>query len=143
MAKKMNYFQTNIQRFGEDFLDFKKAEEIQRDCKFIFKDMVFGNIDYEKYGMYFMEPRFLEQLIIKSEIDSQKHNLKYMALYEFSIKYNNMEASQLAAIEANMFYITNTIHEQLLLVKYNNYNISYLTYLPSKLRDYRNTIKNY
>ena len=143
MAKKMNYFQTNIQRFGEDFLDFKKAEEIQRDCKFIFKDMVFGNIDYEKYGMYFMEPRFLEQLIIKSEIDSQKHNLKYMALYEFSIKYNNMEASQLAAIEANMFYITNTIHEQLLLVKYNNYNISYLTYLPSKLRDFRNTIKNY
>lgn len=143
MAKKMNYFETNIQRFGEDFLDFKKAEEIQRDCKFIFKDMVYGNIDYEKHGMYFMEPRFLEQLIIKSEIDSQKHNLKYMALYEFSIKYNNMEASQLAAIEANMFYIMNTIHEQLLLVKYNNYNISYLTYLPSKLRDYRNTIKNY
>ena len=128
MAKKMNYFETNIQRFGEDFLDFKKAEEIQRDCKFIFKDMVYGNIDYEKHGMYFMEPRFLEQLIIKSEIDSQKHNLKYMALYEFSIKYNNMEASQLAAIEANMFYIMNTIHEQLLLVKYNNYNISYLTY---------------
>lgn len=143
MAKKMNYFQTNIQRFGEDFLDFKKAEEIQRDCKFIFKDMVFGNIDYEKYGMYFMEPRFLEQLIIKSDIDMRKHNLKYRALYEFGIKYNDMDASQLAAIEANMFNIMSTIHEQLLLVKYNNYNISYLTYLPSKLRDFRNTIKNY
>ena len=143
MAKKMNYFQTNIQRFGEDFLDFKKAEEIQRDCKFIFKDMVFGNIDYEKYGMYFMEPRFLEQLIIKSEIDAKKHNLKYIALHEFSIRYNNTDAAQLAAIEANMFHIMNTINEQLLLVKYNNYNISYLTYLPSKLRDFRNTIKNY
>ena len=103
MAKKMNYFQTNIQRFGEDFLDFKKAEEIQRDCKFIVKDMVQGNIDYEKHGMYFMEPRFLEQLIIKSEIDSQKHNLKQMALYEFSIKYHNIEATQLAQIKAKMF----------------------------------------
>ena len=143
MAKKMNYFKTNIQRFGEDFLDFKKAEEIQRDCKVIFNDMVFGNIDYEKYGMYFMEPRFLEQLIIKSEIDAKKHNLKYMALHEFSIRYNNTDAAQLAAIEANMFHIMNTINEQLLLVKYNNYNISYLTYLPSKLRDFRNTIKNY
>ena len=38
-----------------------------------------------------MEPRILEQLIIKSDIDMRKHNLKYRALYEFGIKYNDMD----------------------------------------------------
>lgn len=144
MAKKrMNYFENNIQKFGEDFLDFKKAEEIQRDCKIIFKDMVFGNIDYEKHGMYFMEPRFLEQLIIQSEIEAKNHDLKYRALHEFSLNHDDVYATQLSSIESNMAWIMGTIYKQLLLVKYNNYDISFLTYLPSLLRDYRNTMKKY
>lgn len=143
MAKKMNYFESNIQKFGQDFLDFKRTEEIQRDCKFIFRDMVFGNINYEKHGMYFMEPRFLEQLIIQSEIESRKHAIKFSALSEYNLNHGDNLSVQLACIEQDMYMITSTIYNQLRLVKANNYDISYLTYLPALLKDHRKTMKNY
>ena len=85
MAKsRTNYFEMNIQKKGEDFLDAKSIDEIQRDAKKrIFQDMAFGNIDYEKYGRYFMEPRFLEQLIVTAFDEMENHRVKYTALKAF------------------------------------------------------------
>ena len=90
MARK-NYFETNIQKYGEDFLDYKRAEDIQKDSKFIFKDIVYGNINYEKYGTYFTDTRFIEQLIIKSEIEAKKHEIKLEALNQYIISNNKMD----------------------------------------------------
>ena len=143
MSNKRNYFETNIQRFGVDFLDYKKVEEIQRDSKFIFRDMVYGNINYEKYGIYFMDPRFLEQLIIVSSIESKKHDIKFRALAEFDNKYpGDQITSQLVCIENGMKVIMETLYNYLSMVKKDNYNIAYLTNIPAILISYKKILRD-
>ena len=143
MSNKRNYFETNIQRFGVDFLDYKKVEEIQRDSKFIFRDIVFGNINYEKYGIYFMDPRFLEQLIIVSSIESKKHDIKFRALAEFDNKYpGDQITSQLVCIENGMKVIMETLYNYLSMVKKDNYNIAYLTNIPAILISYKKILRD-
>ena len=143
MGNKKNYFETNIQRCGVDFLDFKKVEEIQRDSKFIFRDMVYGNINYEKHGIYFMDPRFLEQLIIVSEIEAKKHDVKFRALAEYDIKYpGDQTVSQLVYIENGLKIIMETLYNYLTMVKRDNYNIAYLTQIPAILLSYKKILRD-
>lgn len=149
MAKKSNYFENNIQKYGVDFLDYKSAEEIQRDAKFIFRDMVYGNINYEKHGMYFMESRFLEQLIIVASIDARKHAVKYFALSEFRFNHANDPNCQdpiiteLINIECDLKIIMETIYNYLVTVKSSNFNISGLIYLPAILKQHKKSFKEY
>ena len=143
MGNRKNYFETNIQRFGDDFLDCKKVEEIQRDSKFIFRDMVYGNINYEKHGIYFMDPRFLEQLIIVSSIEAKKHDIKFRALAEFDTRYpGDQMASQLVYIENGMRIIMETLYNYLNMVKKDNYNIAYLTQIPAILISYKKILRD-
>ena len=149
MAKKrMNYFETNIQKFGEDFLDYKRVDEIQKDCKYLFRDMVFGNINYEKHGMYFLEPRFLEQLLIQSQIEARNHFIKRDALYQYNLNCNDdqgdqqLTIAQLTYIENDMGIIMDTIYNYLNHVKAYN-DTSCLIFLPAVLKNFRKTMKNY
>ena len=83
MAKKENnYFSSNIKRWErEDFLIQMKPETIQRDAKNrIFREMVQGKINYEKYGKYFFEPKFLENLIVVADIELTNNMTVYTAL---------------------------------------------------------------
>ena len=137
MARK-NYFETNIQKYGEDFLDYKRAEDIQKDSKFIFKDIVYGNINYEKYGTYFTDTRFIEQLIIKSEIEAKKHEIKLEALNQYIISNNKMDnhsrlphdmlqlACDMQQSEYDLKMIMWTLNNYLWKVKFDNYNIQCL-----------------
>ena len=64
-----NYFTSNIRRYNrEDFVCMMKPEQIQRDAKNrIFRELVQGKIDYSIYGKYFLEPKFIDNLIISAD----------------------------------------------------------------------------
>ena len=153
MARK-NYFETNIQKYGEDFLDYKRAEDIQKDSKFIFKDIVYGNINYEKYGTYFTDTRFIEQLIIKSEIEAKKHEIKLEALNQYIISNNKMDnhnplphdmlqlACDMQQSEYDLKMIMWTLNNYLWKVKFDNYNIQCLLELPAVLKQHRSSMKD-
>lgn len=59
-----NYFSRNIQQNGVGFIQLKNAQDIQREALKIFRDIARGNIDFEKYGNYFLDPIFLDNLLI-------------------------------------------------------------------------------
>lgn len=64
--KKQNndYFSKSIQQKGAGFIECKNALEIQRDAIKVFRDIARGNINFEKYGEYFLQDVFLSNLII-------------------------------------------------------------------------------
>ncbi len=81
-----NYFTINKQKFGDDFIKRKSAQDIQRDAKKkIFKDMVFGNIDYDVDGMYYTDANFLDNLITTALTERDVHQVTAFALYDFAM----------------------------------------------------------
>lgn len=71
MARQIqNWFTTMINRYNgnQEFVPFLKPEQIQKGAKErIFKEMALGRINYETYGNYFLDPKFLENLIVASD----------------------------------------------------------------------------
>lgn len=61
-----NYFTSMIKHYGtEDFIPLLRPEDIQRSAKErIFREMVKGKIDYAVYGNYFLDGKFLDNLIV-------------------------------------------------------------------------------
>lgn len=60
--QRPNYFQTNIQLYGEDFLTRKSPLDIQKDAKKIFSDLSYGNIDIQRDAIFFTNVNFLINL---------------------------------------------------------------------------------
>lgn len=58
-----NYFSKNTQKFGDNFLDFKTAKQIEYDAPIIFRELAKSNIDLNKDGFRFLHPTFLANLI--------------------------------------------------------------------------------
>ena len=58
------YIETMIKQYGTDWLVSVNPDSIQRSTKRIIKDMVNSTMDYGKYGQYFLESKFLENIII-------------------------------------------------------------------------------
>lgn len=69
MNNQNNYFTSQIRRFqSEDFITALKPEQIQRGAKErLFREMVRGQIDYTEFGNYFLDSKFLSNLIIAAE----------------------------------------------------------------------------
>lgn len=143
MAKQKQpcWIEDQIRRFGEDFILRMNPENIQRSAKSrIFKDMVKGNIDYGVYGMYFIESKFLENLIIAASNELQNNDVVLRALIEFD---NNHPGDSLV-IQNRTYYhgrccIFKTILDRLYAVK-SSYNVGYLSDISYVLHGYRNFI---
>ena len=60
--QRPNYFQTNVNMFGEDFLARKTPLDIQKDAKKIFSDLSYGNIDIQRDAIFFTNVNFLINL---------------------------------------------------------------------------------
>ena len=52
MAKENNFFTQNIDRYGENFLDYINARGIQNASINIFRGIAKGKINLDKYGHY-------------------------------------------------------------------------------------------
>lgn len=61
-----NYFTSSIKHWGtDDFIPLLKPEDIQRSAKErIFREMVRGKIDYTQFGRYYLDSKFLANLIV-------------------------------------------------------------------------------
>lgn len=59
--KKMrnSYFTQQYEAFGENFINFKNAQEIRKDSFKIFKALADGAIDLEKHAKCFSDPIFV------------------------------------------------------------------------------------
>lgn len=62
--QRPNYFQNNMNMFGEEFLRRKTPLDIQKDAKKIFSDLAYGNIDIQRDAKFFTDVNFLINLRI-------------------------------------------------------------------------------
>lgn len=62
--KQGNYITQQIQKFGENWLASQTPEIIQSNGKRIIKEMVNNKFNYEQVGKYFLDLKFLDNLII-------------------------------------------------------------------------------
>lgn len=143
---KSNYFQDMENRYQgneEGWMNLITPQNIQKDAvKRIFKEMVNGAYDYEKCGQYFMDSRFLENLIVAALSKSEYYTLLsnavnvYRGYYPI---YPNIGA-HFTHIQ-NLCYIYNVLYNKLLEVR-NTYNIAALVEISPLTYTYRNDINN-
>ena len=86
MAKN-GYIDNMVKQYGEDWVSLMKPEDIQRSTKRLVRDMVKGNVDYEKHGKYFFDPKFLENVLISVTNELEISSLHYNALVFYKSYY--------------------------------------------------------
>jgi hypothetical protein len=137
-----NYFAVSISRYGtEDFINLLRPEQIQRSAKEkIFREMIRGQIDYGKYGKYFLDTKFLENLIIAAENELRNNTVCFNALRFYDIHFPADQDVLYNMREANIKMIAySTILQKLQALKYTS-DIGVLTdiqYVLS-LQEYKN-----
>ena len=142
--KRENYFEMNLKDHDENFINNKSVQDIQRDAKKrIFKDMIYGNIDYEVFGNYFRIPNFLDALINVAKVECDKHNITAAALQKFHMDTANAPAYNLYIQHANCAYVLNCILFDLEKVKMNNYDIKFLLDLQIQISTVPNAKRDY
>ncbi len=137
MAKKC-YFDTMKDQYGENWIVNLRPDDIQRSSSRIFKEMIKGVIDYEKVGMYFLDGKILDNLIIAANNQLEINTLLYNAVTFYQSYYPSYPniGPEIYHLQC-LCYIYNLIHERLKMVKYYE-NIGYLADIASLLSTYRN-----
>lgn len=140
---KQNYFDQSIKQYQtEDFIMCLSPEKIQRAAKNrIFREMVQGNIDYTKYGKYYTDPKFSENLLIAAYDELVNNNIILTALREFDFNHpGDNRITIMIGKYQNLAYVYNVLYYSLLSLKMNNYNIGALSNISALLYQYRNQI---
>lgn len=83
-----NFFTSGAQKDGENFLDNMRPDVMQRNCSRIFKEMVSGNINYERDLKYLAHPQMLNTLITTS-YNLYNDNAMYSNLLDYYIQNMN------------------------------------------------------
>ena len=133
-----NYFTNMISRFNgnENFIIALKPAHIQRSAKErIFREMIKGQIDYTQFGNYFLDSKFLENLIIAADNELTNNSVISTALQfydmnfpgDVNIRYNTLKYQNLVIIYQNLLY-------RLQMVKESG-NIGYLTDFQYVIRE--------
>lgn len=139
---KNNFFQDQIKKNGEESILLMNPTWIQTQAKRrIFREMVRGDINYEVYGKFFQDPKFLENLIIAAKGESDVCTIQYMALREYELNHPGIPlTSELVAHYYALMNIYNTLHTQMTLCRNNYYNVAYLTGIAPVLATMKNHI---
>jgi hypothetical protein len=123
---------------GVYWLNFITPDLIQRNTKRIVKEIVNNKYNYEQVGNYFLDPKFLDNLI-----EGIKYELEINTLYYNAVSYYKnidpgyphlvIHVNQLSAL----CIVYNTILDRLYMVDREK-NIGYLSDLSALLNQYRN-----
>ena len=83
MGKPQSYIAMMVQRQGDDWIAMSSPDNIQQSGKRIVKDMVRGIVDYETHGKYFLDPKFMDNLLISisNELEINTLNLNACQYY--------------------------------------------------------------
>ena len=135
---RQNYFQNMINQYGENWIVALRPDDIQRAGKRIVREMVRGNIDYEKFGKYYLDTKFLDNLIISCQNELEVNTLYYNALAFYRQYYPNTPniVVQLNHLQS-LGYIYNVIYNKLTNLKQTG-NIGILADTSALLYNYRN-----
>lgn len=138
MAKNNSYIQMMFSQRGEDWILTINPIEIQNSTKRIVKDMVKGSIEYEKHGNVFLDPKFLENLLIgvSNELESNTFNYNGCQLLQQMYPSTPNLPQHVNHLE-RLVYIYTIIRDKLFAVKSTG-NIGYLTDISGMLFNDRN-----
>lgn len=135
-----NYFSINVSKYGNNFIKTKPAKDIQRDAKKkIFKDMVYGNINYDEYGSYFQDANFLDNLIAQANTLYIENMMVAQALYEYTMNHSgdaNIERLRIRYFNASAVF--SIIRDQLSNIKANNMDIQFLVNIAPMVYNLKN-----
>ena len=138
MAKGYNYIRQMEDQRGENWILTVRPEDIQNSTKRIVKDMVKGNINYEKEGYAFIDSKFLENLFIGCSNELEINTLNYNACIYYQQAFPatpNINAH--IAHLSKVINIYNIILPRLDAVRATN-NIGYLIDIEALLYNDRN-----
>lgn len=101
--KKNNngYFQQNIQKFGENFLDYKNAKNLEFEANKIFKDLAKQIINLDKHGHYFLDQQFLYSLLKTAHDKFLYHNVSYTGV-QLLVQQTNMRGE---TVSSNIIFV--------------------------------------
>ena len=140
MAKnnqQRNFITQQMQTFGDEWIVSIKPEEIQRQGKRIVKEMIQGKINYEQVGKFFLDSKFLNNLIVSVQNELEVNGL-YLNAVSFYKQYYPMtpnisyHENHLVALCT----IFNTIYQKLVLVR-DTSDIGHLTDISGLLFNYK------
>lgn|SRR5574344_480075 len=134
-----NYFTNMIRRYNrEDFIAQMKPEQIQRSAKErIFREMVRGQIDYAKLGQYYLDPKFLENLLIAAD-NELKNNIACataLSFYDLAYPGDTLIIHNKTKFE-NLSFVYNCILQRLQSLKETG-NVGCLTDLQFVLANFK------
>ena len=135
-----NYFAQNIQRFGENFINQKSPRDIQFDSIRLFRDIAKQNIDFNKYGEYFLNDMFMNNIMVGANSKYQLFKTNYDGVLLLSQQQPN-DSIIMSVLENNRRCrdaYANIINALNMFRATQNINV--LFQLSSILRDYRNNI---
>lgn len=139
--KENNYFTTMISRTGrKDFIALLNPEKIQKAGRErIFREMARGQIDYTKYGEYYLDSKFIDNLIIAADNELRNNDIcaKALEFYDINFPGNQLVIFNKERYEA-LAFIHGAILQRLQYVKVSG-NVGYLTdlkYVVSKIKNY-------
>lgn len=143
---RTNYFQDMENRYNnneENWIVSQTPQDIQKSArKRIFREMVNGGYDYEKYGKYFLNPKILENITVAASNEMATYALLYNAVGYYRQVYPNYPNIGIEFTHINnMYYIYSVIYNKLIALK-NTENIGILVDIPALLYPYRNDINN-
>ena len=133
-----NYFDSKIREYNgnQDFVKFLKPDQIQRSAKDrIIREMVRGQIDYTKYGKYFLDPKFFENVYIaaRSEYENACAICAALEYYDMTFPGNMVVLRNLQRYN-NICYMYNVVVTRLSQLKETE-NIGALADIQYLLKD--------
>lgn len=145
--KKRNndYFSQSIQQYGENFLMYKTSRDLEMDAIKIFRGLARGNINIDKYGMYFLDDQLLHSCIRTAYNKSSLYNISYTGvnmLKDSIFASGNVPSADIITIldyHKKCAEAYNIILDGLNNVL-NTKNINYLICMANTLADYRNYV---
>lgn len=138
MAKNNNYFKQMQDRYGENFISLITPEQIQTGAKRIVKELIKADFDLEKVGNYFLDLKFLDNMIIAISNELETTSLYYNAVSFYKNYYPDYP--NIGIQQSHLFIlcqIYSTVLGKLQSVK-NTGNIGYLADTSALLYNYRN-----
>lgn len=138
-GKRKNYFSDNIQRNGENFLQQYDAKKLRNDSPRIIKDIAFGNIDFDEYGIYFSDPQLINALIDVVYTKLVIHRTSYNALEYMSREMSNSDIESIKRYHRRQVEAYQLFYDYFTAVEMSGYSgesISQLKALSTRARDY-------
>ena len=126
MAKRKCYIESMIAKNGENWVALVPPDSIQKSTKRIVKELAKGMISFDQYGKYFLDNKFMENLLIGIHYELEINTLNYSGCYYYYQAFPQIPnmGSHILHLE-RVIYIYNVILDRLQLVKSTG-NVGYM-----------------